>query len=194
MLEQQASQQLLQHPALKFSVRHGKSSWVAAVKSIGYPGPKLPLAEVPALPGPAEPGRLAPAESWGCKFLPLYPPPGRQSSASPSTPACLSQIQHTGPCTASWELGICSTGLRLGECASHWEGAALNKQPLHYDTGGRETEAWTFSTSFSRGSSFLPGLIFHLPQLFVQHVSTPLHNQRATTLQPQLYWPSGLQH
>lgn len=114
----------------EFSVRHGKSSWAAAVKSIGYPRPKLPLAEVPALPGPAERGHLAPAENWGCKFLLLYPSPRRQNTASPSTPVCLSQIRHAVLCTASRELGFCSTGLEPGEFASHGEGAAP-ASPLH---------------------------------------------------------------
>lgn len=156
----------------KFSVRHGKSSWAAAVESVGYPVPKFPLAAVPALPGPAEQGHLAPAETWGYKFLLLYPLLGRQSSASPSTPARLSRIQHAGLCTASRELGFCFTGLEPGEFASHGEGAAPASLPhaschlhrrgsaararspplhqlLHRRLGGGETEARTFSTSFS---------------------------------------------
>lgn len=96
----------------KFSVRHGKSSWAAAVKSIGYPRPKLPLAEVTALPGPAERGHLALADTWGVK-IPAALPTARETELSLSQHPSLPQPNlawHAQP-ARSW--GFAPRGLSL---------------------------------------------------------------------------------
>lgn len=103
-----------------------KSSWAAAVKSTGYPGPKLPLAQVPALPGPAERGHLAPAETWGCKFPEVgRDPPLRGAELSLSQHPGLSQPHPTrGAVLSQPGAGGLLHEAQVWEFPSHGEGAA----------------------------------------------------------------------